>query len=155
MPLQYRGHPSDEWRSGTTEDISLSGVLFRAAKPIEPRSPIEFSLLLPRQLSGPVPVRVFGKGYVVRNAHPKFGLGHTRIAAAFLQFRLSPSDPLKAEAELSIGVQHRVFNALAVILGTSELLLERRDLLTEVRAGLTRVRSAATVLAASVRELAQ
>ena len=155
MPLQYRGVSSDEWRSGTTEDISLSGVLFRASEAIEPRSPIEFSLLLPRQLSGPLPVRVFGKGYVVRTARPKFGLGHPRIAAVFAQLRLPPSDTVKVDADLRLAAQHRIFNALSIILGNSELLLDRKDLITEVRTGLSRVQSAALVIAAGVRELLQ
>ncbi len=155
MPLQYRGAAGDEWRSGTTEDISLSGVLFRAAEEIEPRSPIEFSMLLPRQLSGPLPVRVFGKGYVVRTAPGRFGLGHPRIAAAFAQLRLPPSEAIKVDADLRLAAQHRIFNALSIVLGNSELLLDRKDLIPDVRSAIARVQSAALLIASNVRELLQ
>lgn len=155
LPLQYRGKPSEEWRSGTTENISLSGVLFRASEAVPPRSPIEFSLELPRRLSGPVPFRIVGKGHVVRLARPTLGLGQARVATSFVQLMLSPAGAMPFAAPPRRIVSHSIFNNLAVALGSSELLLDRKDLPPEVRAGLARLQSAVLALAGNVRELAQ
>lgn len=153
LPLQYRGTPAEEWHARTTENISLSGVLFRAPEPVPARTPIEFSLLLPERLSGPTPLRIFGKGYVVRTVRPVLGLGQTRVATSFVQLMLSPSGGKRPPLE-SPRVSYSIFNNLAVALGTSELLLDRQDLPPEVRASLARLQSAVLALAGNVRELA-
>jgi hypothetical protein len=155
LPLQYRGKSTDEWRSGTIENISLSGVLFRAPEAVPPRSPIEFSLVLPRRLSGPAPLRIFGKGYVVRTVRPALGMGHSKVATSFMQLMLSPPGAMRYAPESHRGVSYSIFNNLAVALGSSELLLDRQDLPPEVRAGLARLQSAVLALATNVRELAQ
>lgn len=153
LPLQYRGRPSEEWRSGTTENISLSGALFRAPEALPPRTPIEFSLLLPQRLSGPIPLRLFGRGYVVRTAHAALEREHARVATSFVQLMLSPAATAR-EPVPRIPVSHSLFNNLAVVLGSAELLLDSKDLPPELRARLARLQSAALALAGNVRELA-
>jgi hypothetical protein len=45
-PTLYRAAGSQEWHEGETENISRSGVLFRAANPMPLDTPIEIRLLV-------------------------------------------------------------------------------------------------------------
>jgi len=47
LPLEFRRVGADLWQSGYTEQMGSSGVLFRAAEPIEPHSHIEMVFRMP------------------------------------------------------------------------------------------------------------
>ena len=155
LALQYRGDAAADWYPATTENISLSGVLFRSRHSVPPRTAIELSFQLPLQLSGPMPVHIFGTAYVVRVTQPAHWIRNSRIAASFLQFRLPHAEAarLRGEPPLYPGPQHQLYNWLAVIMGTCDLLLDRGDLSTDVRAGISRIQDAATSLTEGVRRL--
>lgn len=155
LALQYRGDAAADWYPATTENISLSGVLFRSRHRVPPRTAIELSVQVPSQLTGPTPVRIFATAYVVRVSQPARWMRNSRIAASFLQFRLPPAEAarLRGDPPLYPGAQHQLFNWLAVILGNCELLLGRTDLATDVRAGISRIQDAATSLTSGVRRL--
>ena len=155
LALQYRGDSGAEWHPATTENISLSGVLFRSRHRVPPQTAIEFSFQVPSQIAGPVPLRVFGTAYVVRVSQPARWTRNSRIAASFLQFRLPHADAARRRGNppLTPGVQHKLYNWLAVIVGNCELLLDRSDLSNEVRAGIARIQDAATSLTVGVRRL--
>ncbi len=151
FPLQYRTNSAGEWLFGTTEVISISGVLFRACTAVPPNTSIEFSFDLPRELSGPMPVRISGEGHVVRSTGAEATEVH--VAAAFSRFQLAAGGRgLNAALQ---GVQHRIVNALMVILGNSELLLDQKELAPEVRTGITSIHTAAAGLSMLMQELAR
>ena len=157
LALHYREH-GGRWQSGTTVNLSCSGVLFRARKTLQSLTPVELNLQVPRQLAGAAPVHLLCRGYVVRTAGPRLGLGRPRVAAAFTDFRLLDGagrlHPAERLRTLMGEGTHEMNNQLAVILGSTELLLERQDLSGDVRDGLLRIRDAATALAAGVRRMA-
>ena len=46
MTLRYRPQGQESWRQGTVENISRSGVLFRAEGEVDSGTPVDISLLL-------------------------------------------------------------------------------------------------------------
>jgi hypothetical protein len=64
--MKYRPVGQTGWREGTTENISRSGVLFRAPDLLEPNTPVEMRVALP---VGPTPEQfpqVLCTGRIVR-----------------------------------------------------------------------------------------
>jgi hypothetical protein len=105
FPLQlsvaYRPLGADEWRIAETENISRSGVLFRAKESVDVHTHIELRLKLPAPGSVANP-EVTCRGRVVRTVSPSDGqpLYGSAIAidyydfvpaAAETYFRISPS----------------------------------------------------------------
>jgi hypothetical protein len=52
IPLRYRSAGESQWREGRTENISRSGVLFRADRLMPPQTRIEIVLALPAEVGG-------------------------------------------------------------------------------------------------------
>jgi hypothetical protein len=50
--MRYRRAGEIHWRTGSTENISRSGVLFRASDPMPPLTPVEILLALPPEVGG-------------------------------------------------------------------------------------------------------
>jgi PilZ domain-containing protein len=71
--VQYRTLGEKRWSSGRSTNISRSGLLFRASRPLEPDTPIELSFVMPVELTDERAGRVICRGRIVR-----------RIAAADL-----------------------------------------------------------------------
>ncbi|MGH9493158.1 MAG: PAS domain S-box protein, partial [Terriglobales bacterium] len=70
IPFRYRRSGEIEWSEGTTENMSCSGVLFRARQLITPESALEMQFHLPPRLTGEAAVEVACNGYVVRTVEP-------------------------------------------------------------------------------------
>ncbi len=70
IPFRYRRIGEIEWTQGTTENMSCSGVLFRAHQLIRPETPLEMHFALPPQLAGEASQEVACNGYVVRTVKP-------------------------------------------------------------------------------------
>jgi len=87
IPLKYRLVGEDQWREGTTENISRSGVLFRADEKISAKAQLEFNLMLPVGAAGPSPAEVVCRGEVVR-IEEKGGPSNNNptLAAKILQY---------------------------------------------------------------------
>ena len=67
IPLRYRPYGDDQWRDGRTENISRSGVLFRADHLMPLQTPIEMLLALPAEMGGgDEAATVICRGRVVR-----------------------------------------------------------------------------------------
>ena len=66
IPFRYRRIGEIEWTDGTTENMSCSGVLFRAPQLVRPETPLEMRFQLPAQLAGQSTQEVACNGYVVR-----------------------------------------------------------------------------------------
>lgn len=70
IPFRYRRAGELEWSQGTTENMSCSGVLFRAQQLIPPDSALEMQFVLPSALAGEASEKVSCNGYVVRTEEP-------------------------------------------------------------------------------------
>ena len=70
LPVHYRLAGESLWRHGTTENISRSGVLFRADQPLEPNAHLEFSVELPTDVFGMAATEILCRGEVVRQVDP-------------------------------------------------------------------------------------
>lgn len=81
VPVLYRVGASDEWLNGTSENLSRSGLLFRADAEILIGAPIEIKLEMPEELTGEWSAEVLCKGNVAR-VTPVMGRG--KDPAAFL-----------------------------------------------------------------------
>jgi PAS domain S-box-containing protein len=66
LPVHYRLAGETLWRHGTTENISRSGVLFRADQPLEPNASLEFSVELPTDVFGMAATEILCRGEIVR-----------------------------------------------------------------------------------------
>ena len=71
LPLKYRLVGEGNWRKGTTENISRSGMLFRAEEMVSPNAMLEISIVLPVEIAGLSAAEVVCRGEVVRALEPK------------------------------------------------------------------------------------
>ena len=71
LPLKYRLVGEGNWRKGTTENISRSGMLFRAEEMVSPNAMLEISIVLPAEIAGLSAAEVVCRGEVVRTLEPK------------------------------------------------------------------------------------
>ena len=67
LPLRYRPLGEQNWRAGTTENISRSGLLFQAQELLHPSAILEISLVLPAEIAGLAATEVICRGEVVRS----------------------------------------------------------------------------------------
>ena len=87
-PIRYRISGETTWRDGTTENISRSGMLFRAEHLLKRGTKLELILGLPVKLSRePAPDVIFHGG-VVRAACVTDDKRSALIAAKILDYRL-------------------------------------------------------------------
>ena len=94
IAILYRTPGDTAWQEGWTENISKSGVLFRADHAIAPNTPVELMLDIPTFVSTPIAGRAVCRGRVVR-AEPKSPLeDRPAVAATIFEYELArPSDP--------------------------------------------------------------
>ena len=83
LPLKYRLLGERDWRKGVTENVSRSGVLFRANEKLSLHTQLEFNLVLPVGAAGPSPAEVVCRGEVVRSADAN----NPTLAAKIVQYR--------------------------------------------------------------------
>ena len=98
VPVLFRIPGSDLWSEGATENISRSGLLFRASSPLEVGSSLELILEMPPELTGHDHARVLCEGSLLRveavaagrkNKQPAF-----LMACTITQYRfVPPSQP--------------------------------------------------------------
>ena len=67
LPLRYRPVGESSWREGLTENISRSGVLFRAQDLLQVSTPVELTFMLS---VADLNSEVFCRGQVVRTVPP-------------------------------------------------------------------------------------
>jgi hypothetical protein len=93
VPLRFRILGETEWVSGTAENISRSGVLFRTHRPVSRSQQIEFQLTLPAEVTGHSSIEVACQGEVVRtiDAATARPLG---VAARILKYQFLPGLPV-------------------------------------------------------------
>src|SRR5215469_10356545 len=86
LPLKYRLLGEDDWRSGTTENISRSGLLFRAEETVATNAQVEINLVLPAEIAGLSAAEVICRGEVVRTVEPESSTVNPALAAKILQY---------------------------------------------------------------------
>ena len=86
LPLKYRLVGEGNWRKGTTENISRSGMLFRAEEIVSPHAMLEISIVLPVEIAGLSAAEVVCRGEVVRALEPKQPRMCPALAAKILQY---------------------------------------------------------------------
>lgn len=89
MPLRYRASGEAEWLEGETEDISRTGVLFRALDILEDNTPVEFTFALPAEVGGETGATVFCHGQIVRTVLPATSDAAPALAARILDYRFT------------------------------------------------------------------
>jgi hypothetical protein len=70
LPIRYRLAGDADWRSGVTENISRSGILFRSDAVLPLNTPLDLVLLLPGRVAGQPTSRVRCQGAIVRTVSP-------------------------------------------------------------------------------------
>lgn len=81
LQLRYRETGTVLWHGGRTENISSSGVLFRAEQALRPKTNIDLALTLPRVRPGEDSAEVLCHGVIVRAA-PRRGIDSSSVLAA-------------------------------------------------------------------------
>jgi PAS domain S-box-containing protein len=87
LPLKYRQLGEQNWRKGTTENISRSGMLFQAEEMIPANVQLEINLVLPVEIAGLSSAEVICRGEVVRTLKPGESTSAPSLAAKILQYR--------------------------------------------------------------------
>jgi hypothetical protein len=91
--VRYRIAGSGPWLSGTTQNISSSGVLFEAEQQVEVNTPIELAITLPPAADVEQPGEVRGRALVVRTGDIDSSQMPAFVAAAFADIDFSPGAP--------------------------------------------------------------
>jgi PAS domain S-box-containing protein len=86
LPLRYRPLGEENWRPGTTENISRSGLLFQAQELLHPNALLEISLVLPAEIAGLAATEVICRGEVVRSVEAQGQSVSPALAAKILQY---------------------------------------------------------------------
>jgi PAS domain S-box-containing protein len=86
LPLRYRPLGEENWRPGTTENISRSGLLFQAQELLSPNALLEISLVLPAEIAGLAATEVICRGEVVRSVEAQGQGVSPALAAKILQY---------------------------------------------------------------------
>ena len=94
IPILYRTPGDATWLEGWTENISKSGVLFRADRAITLDTPVEMMMEIPTWISTPVAGPAICRGRIVRAVAPSPLEECPAFAARILEYELArPSDP--------------------------------------------------------------
>jgi len=81
--IDFRKIGTGDWHSGTTVNISRTGVLFQAEQLMAVNTPVEMRLQVPPQVAGQVSGNVISKGYIVRTMLPASEESPATLAATF------------------------------------------------------------------------
>jgi hypothetical protein len=95
--MKYRCVGQTNWREATTENISSSGVLFRAPELLELSTPIEMRVALPIGASHDRFPEVLCSGRIVRTVDMSAADRRPGLAAAITEYRLRPARPGKTD----------------------------------------------------------
>ncbi len=94
LPVHYRVPGDSQWRHGTTENISRSGLLFRTEQLIPPNERLEISLELPTDVFGMAAAEIFCRGEIVRQVDTQSEGASPVLAARILDYQFHRTAPL-------------------------------------------------------------
>jgi hypothetical protein len=89
LPLRYRRLGDTQWHVGTTENISRSGMLFRADDALQPNAQLEINLVLPAEIAGLSGTEVVCRGEIVRTIDQQGETLSPALAARILQYHFT------------------------------------------------------------------
>lgn len=89
VAMKYRPRSETEWRPAMTENVSRSGVLFRADAQVDLQTAIELMIVLPGAVVGEPPSRLRCDGHVVRSTTCAATVPQPCVAAAVDDYRLA------------------------------------------------------------------
>jgi hypothetical protein len=89
IPILYRKPHTSKWFEGRTENISYSGVLFRAEFPLQPKTTVELRFELPVAILGEAPGEIVCKGAVVRTEESPISGIPPALAVAIDGYRMT------------------------------------------------------------------
>jgi two-component system, cell cycle sensor histidine kinase and response regulator CckA len=92
LPMKYRSVGENGWHSGTTENISRSGMLFRGEEPVSTSAQLEIHLVLPAEIAGLSTAEVICRGEVVRTLESEA----PTLAAKILQYHFQHNSQISA-----------------------------------------------------------
>ncbi len=87
LPIRYREAGTPLWHKGRTENISVSGVLFRAEQVLRPKTVVEIAITLPAWRER-IPGEIRCRGSIVRSATAMAGGSSPVLAASIKRYRL-------------------------------------------------------------------
>jgi hypothetical protein len=87
LPIRYKKIGGRSWFEGKTENMSRSGVLFRADRVLKPRTAVQMSFTLPVSVKGDGPGEVLCRGSVVRTVAAA-GANRPCVAVSIQRYRL-------------------------------------------------------------------
>jgi hypothetical protein len=94
IAILYRTSGDTVWLEGWTENISKSGVLFRANRKIAPNTPVEMMMEIPSFIAIPVAGPAICRGRIVRTVGPSLREDRHAMAARIHEYELAhPFDP--------------------------------------------------------------
>ena len=85
--IRFRARGEREWHEGLTENISISGVLIRTGRALDPKTAIEMRFFLPVELDGECAAEVFCRGFVIRSSKCRIPAGTYTVAARIMHSR--------------------------------------------------------------------
>jgi hypothetical protein len=125
--VRYREIDSARWHIGRTKNLSCSGALIAGRHRLAPSTPVELILPLPSEISGKAQVRVLCSGSVVRvAASPRVPILRPSFAVHLREVRVLEEDLHLIRTQLGNEdwrrLIHEMFNEIAVVVGSLELL---------------------------------
>ena len=90
IAILYRSSGDLDWRAGLTENISRSGVLFRAERRLEPNTVLELLLDVPSVVAAPSSSGAVRRGRVVRAVAGSSKESRPTVAATFVDVNVTP-----------------------------------------------------------------
>ena len=82
----YRETGQTNWCEGKIENISRSGLLFRAEDFLQPKTSVEIRFMLPVEVSKEPAAEVICRGTIVRTMPPTNGQGSHMLAATIADY---------------------------------------------------------------------
>ena len=89
LPIRYKRIGGQRWFEGKTENISRSGMLFRAERVLKLRTAIQMSFTLPAWEKGKSPGEVLCEGRIVRTV-AAVGTHRPYVAASIERYHIRP-----------------------------------------------------------------
>ena len=91
VPVRYREQNQEKWHEGRTENISQSGLLFRAPEPLGADTLIELNFALPDAKEGEPGAQVLCDGKTIRTILPATSDEAPGVAVKILNYKLKRS----------------------------------------------------------------
>ena len=159
IPVRYRRNGDTHWHRGTTENLSVNGVLLRASRNLQPEFRLTLRFVLPPDLAGRVTVQVQCEGQVVRekrleNDISAFGVALTRIRLLGAAESDTAAEHLAETTHQPLAAfVHRLSSDLSIIVGKCELLVSQGTLDPATVKAIEQIKRAAMNAAESARQV--